>query len=124
LAWSNVGNIAHIVDGGRMISLQSVVRDADAMKWTMSKPSETPIVAPEGVWFKHIQFNGFGVDLATTDQHGVVRIYSSAGTLSKMVLAPGNLAGGVGASNDLDAVVGLRFLPTYPAEARVSTMIE
>lgn len=90
------------------------------MKWVMSKPSDTPIVAPNDVRFEHIQFNGFGVDLATVDQYGVVRIYSLAGTLSKMMLAPGSAASNESTGSDLDGVVALRFLPTYPAESRVS----
>lgn len=124
LAWSNIGNIARIVDGGRQISLQSMVRSVDGMNWTMSKPSETPILAPEGALFEHVQFNGFGVDLATVDQHGVVRIYALSGTLSKMMLAPGNPASNESSGHDLEDVVGLRFLPTYPAEARVSPEAE
>ena len=69
-------------------------------------------------WFMFIGFGSL-VDLATTDVHGIVRLYTSAGSLNKFHLAPHHSLSEPELS-DLDAVVDLYWLPTYPAELRVS----
>ncbi len=89
-------------------------------KWSLSEPSETPMVAPEGRLFQHIQFSGIGMDLAATDDRGVVHLHTVIGPLGKMFRAPSNITAADTGHSELDVVVGLHWLPTWPNEFKVS----
>lgn len=120
LAWSNTGYVAQILEHGKMIGFRTTLRDQKTRDWTLSEQSKHTIQGPESREFVHIQFNGFGTDLAACDSHGFVRLYTMTGVLGR--LAPANVDGSVseGARSELDVVVGMHWLPMWPNEYRVS----
>lgn len=88
--------------------------------WDLTPESKFPVLAPEGVTFEHLQFSGIGIDLAIVDSRGLVQVYTLIGALGKMRAAASNVLPGDGSGGDLDAVVGLHWLPLYPMEFKVS----
>jgi mediator of RNA polymerase II transcription subunit 16, fungi type len=120
LAMSSTGSIAHIVETGRKIEFTALSRDTKTGHWDLTEPSKTPSIAPAGRSFKHIQFSGIGIDLAVADDLGLVHIYTIQAPLGRMVPAAHAIPSNEGERGDLDAVVGLHWLPTYPTEFRVS----
>ena len=87
--------------------------------WSLTEESKYPISVPEGITFEHLQFSGIGIDLAVVDNHGSVHVYTLVGALGKMPLAPSNIPPSESPRSDLDAVVGLHWLPVYPTEFKV-----
>ena len=96
------------------------MRNLKTGAWDLTEESKYPVVAPEGVTFEHLQFSGIGIDLAVVDSRGVVQVYTLVGALGKMRAASSNVLPGDGSGGDLDAVVGLHWLPLYPMEFKVS----
>jgi mediator of RNA polymerase II transcription subunit 16 len=88
--------------------------------WDMTEPSDTPVVAPEGRTFQHIQFSGVGTNMAVADDRGSVHVRYIVGPLGKMPLAVPSIGQFETAGGDLDVVVGLHWLPLWPAEFKVS----
>ncbi|KAK3115231.1 Mediator of RNA polymerase II transcription subunit 16 [Teratosphaeriaceae sp. CCFEE 6253] len=119
LAWSNAGFIAQISDDSRQIAFRTVMRDQKSGSSELSEESHFPISAPDGVLFVHLQFSGLGTDLAVADSHGGVHVYSLTGVLGRMQAAPADISVNDGVKTELDAVVGLHWLPTWPIEYRV-----
>lgn len=95
-------------------------RDPKTGIWALSEPSKTPTLAPDGVAFEHIQFSSIGIDLAAADNHGHVRVYALSGALGKMPLAPSNIALEGRDQSEVDVVIGLHWLPTYPTAFKAS----
>lgn len=85
----------------------------------LSEGSRYPIEAQPGSRFVHIQFSGLGPDLAVVDDVGLVQSYLLTAVLGKMQLINNLSASNDTARMDLDAVVGLQWLASYPAEAKV-----
>lgn len=88
--------------------------------WELTEESKFPLEAPEGVTFEHLQFSGIGIDLSVVDSRGFVQVYTLTGALGKMRAAPSNLPPIEGGGSDLDAVVGMHWLPLHPMEFKVS----
>lgn len=78
------------------------------------------LASREGVPFVHIQFSGTGQELAAADLHGGVHVYTVQSVLGRMEAAPSVPGAFEGNGDGLDAVVGLHWLPLWPAELRVS----
>ena len=121
LAWANTGSVAQIRDQGRKIVFRALVRNLKTGAWDLAEESKYPVEAPEGVTFEHLQFSGIGIDLAIVDSRGLVQVYTLIGALGKMRAAPSNVLPGDGSGGDLDAVVGLLWLPLFPMEYKVSS---
>ncbi|KAI5370099.1 putative mediator complex, subunit Med16 [Septoria linicola] len=118
LAWSNTGSIAQIAPNGSSVFFRAMVRHRKTGAWTMSEASKHPIKAPAGRRFVHIQFNGIGIELAVIDDAGAMHMHTLTGALSKMTLANGGELARKNTSHELNAVVGLHWLPLFPAEFR------
>ena len=124
LAWSNTGSIAQIREDGEKIGLRTMYRDQKAGLWKLSDESKHPITASLGRNFAHIQCNGIGTDLAAVDDLGGVHLYSIAGANGRMQKAHEEASASDDHHHSLGAVVGLHWLPLYPAESRVSARVE
>lgn len=122
LAWSNTGSTAQIAKDGSKVTFRTIIRDQRTGSYSLSEPSKFPLVAPEGRQYVHLQFNGLGADLAVVDDQGAVHMYAVAGAIGRMQPGPGpdHAAMINGDRSDLDAVVGMHWLPLYPTEFRVS----
>ncbi|KAK3725235.1 Mediator of RNA polymerase II transcription subunit 16 [Vermiconidia calcicola] len=119
VAWSNTGSIAYITSEGQKIAFRALIRDQKTGEWDFTEESKTPIPAPEGATWEHLQFSGIGIDLAAIDDRGVVHMHTLVGALGKMPAAPMSVeAAEQGGRSDLDAVVGMHWLPVYPGEFR------
>jgi mediator of RNA polymerase II transcription subunit 16, fungi type len=124
LAWSSAGSIAQISDDGSKITFRVMIRDQKSGDWNLSSPTKAVIHAPEGTEFVHLQFNGQGVDLAAADNLGGVHIYVMMGVLGRMQLSPADGSVNEGQRSELDAVVGLHWLPMFPLEFKVGSFAE
>lgn len=102
---------------------RAMIRDPQTGTWSMSDDSKHPLLAPEGTTWEHLQFSGVGIDLAVADSHGSVYVYTLVGALGKMPLAPSNITRGDIARSDLDAIVGMHWLPVYPTDFKVSLLL-
>lgn len=120
LAWANTGSIARISEDGSKVTFHAMIRDIKASSWKLSVENKHVIEAPEGRKFVHVQFSGLGMDLAIADHVGGVHMYTLLGALGRMGPAPGDYQHAVGPLTELNAVVGLHFLPLFPTELRVS----
>lgn len=122
LAWSNAGYAARISSDGGKITFCTIMRDQKSGRSALSEESKDQVLAPKGVRFVHIQFNGLGIDLTVADNFGGVHMYTSAGTsvLGRAQAAPADSSVDDGIRTELDAVVGLHWLPTWSVEFRVS----
>ena len=120
LAWSNAGFIAQISGDGTKISFRSSIRDPKTGRWALGQEAKQIVEAPDGVRFVHVQFSGLGTDLAVADSDGAVHVYSTMVVLGKMQLAPASSSVNEGVRSELDAVVAIHWLQTWPAEFRVS----
>ena len=97
-----------------------MLRDQTTGNWRLSDESKHPVLASEGKKFVHIQFNGIGNDVAVVDHLGILHMYTlSHGVLSRMQHVPNGAVQSDGRS-ELDAVVGMHWLPIWPTEFRVS----
>ena len=96
------------------------MRDMKTGAWSLTEESKFPIVAPAGTTFEHLQFSGIGIDLAVVDNNGSVHVYTLVGALGKMPPAPSNIPPNENPQSDLNAVVGLHWLPVFPTEFKVS----
>ncbi|KAI6835587.1 hypothetical protein KC340_g5325 [Hortaea werneckii] len=119
LAWSNTGSIACISDDGLKITFHSTLRNPRKEQYELSKPSKHPLEAPDGRHFVHIQFSGFGPDLAAVDSYAGIHIYSMAGAIGRMQPVTVDPAVVDGGSSVLDTLVGMYWLPLSPAEVKV-----
>lgn len=119
LAWSNAGSLAQIVDEGRKIAFRALMRNQKTGDWSLTEISKSPIPAPEGTTWEHIRFNGVGIDLSAVDSHAGVHVFTLMGALGNMVAAQSNVNQGDGPKSELDAVVGLHWLPMFPTEFKV-----
>ena len=99
-----------------------MVRDKFTGAWTLGDESKSPIEAPSGRKFVHIQFNGVGIDMSVVDSLGTVYLYTLTGPLGKMHLANGDLLRLDSDARDADTIVGMHWLSLYPAEFRVSVV--
>ena len=97
-----------------------MVRHRKTGAWTISEPSKHTIEAPSGRKFVHVEFNGLGIELAVIDSAGVVHMHTLTGALSKMMPAAGGELSRKSAAHELNVVVGLHWLPLFPAEFKVS----
>ena len=88
--------------------------------WDLTPESKFPVEAPDGITFEHLQFSGIGIDLAVVDSRGAVHVYTLIGALGKMRAAPSSVQPIEGGGSDLDAVVGMHWLPLHPMEFKVS----
>ena len=122
LAYANTGCIAQIRDHGRKIVFRALMRNLKTGIWDLTPESKFPVEAPEGLTFEHLQFSGIGIDLAVVDSRGFVQVYTLIGALGKMRAAPTSVQPIEGAGSDLDAVVGMHWLPLHPMEFKVSLM--
>lgn len=113
LVWSNSGSIARISDDGSMISFYVYAVDKKTGNWKLIGPSRHPIV---GQKFVHLQFNLLGHELAAVDEFGRTYLYSLLGGVGNMQAASLDTKG----QTELDAVVGLHWLPICPLDCRVS----
>jgi len=120
LAWSNTGSIVQIQDGGEKITFRTLQRNQKSGEWGLSEESKHLITAAAGRRFVHIQWNGLGIDLAAVDDLGKVQVYSMSGAVGRMQAAQGDAFRIDDAHGSNDALVGLHWLPLYPAELRVS----
>ncbi|KAK4894066.1 Mediator of RNA polymerase II transcription subunit 16 [Elasticomyces elasticus] len=118
LAWSNAGYMAQISGDGGKVTLRTVFRDQQSSSSSLSEESKFPVIAPDGVHFVHIQFSRLGTDLAVADNQGGVHVYIMAGVLGRLQLAPADVSVNEGIKTELDAVVGLHWLATWPTEFR------
>ncbi|KAK6391072.1 hypothetical protein LTR65_004829 [Meristemomyces frigidus] len=114
LAWSNTGGIAQISKDGNKITVRTMARDHKTGVHSLSEESRFPIEAPEGRQYVHLHFNGPGVDVAAVDGQGGIHLYTVAGAIGRMQSVPGESAITNGDRSDLDAVVGMHWLPLYP----------
>lgn len=119
LAYSNTGSIAQIVDGGAKITFRAILRNPKTGIWSLLNESKHPLLPPDGSKWEHIKFNNIGIDLAATDSQGRVFVYTLQGALGRMPLAPENIERTPHVRPDLEAVVGLYWIPMYPTEFRV-----
>lgn len=122
LAWSNTGSIARITHDEEEIHFSVFVRDLKTGAWAPGKDSSFPIIAPEGSRFVHIQFSGIGSELAVVDDVGLVHVYASQTGLGRMHAFPTEINYDRAGRSELDSVVGLHWLPLYPAEFKVSVL--
>ncbi|EME49327.1 hypothetical protein DOTSEDRAFT_68189 [Dothistroma septosporum NZE10] len=118
LAWANTGSIARISEDGSRVTFHAMIRNATAASWKLSDENKHVINAPEGRKFVHIQFSGLGMDLAIVDHVGGLHMYTLLGALGRMGTAPGDYQRAVGPLTELNAIVGLHFLPLFPTELR------
>lgn len=124
LVWSNTGYIAEIVEGGKKIALRTTVRNPKTGEWTLTDESKHAVEAPEGTLFKHIAASGIGTELAVVDDHGKVAVYSSVHMpLGRLTPIPVQPEDSKSLGSDLDAVVGLHWLPMYPTEFKVGLLL-
>lgn len=119
LAWGNTGSIAHISADGSKVSFYVLVRDVKTKLWTVGAESKSPVKAPPGRTFVHVQFSGIGIDLAIVDSAGMVHMRALAGALGRMVPAERDPTREVHPKNELDMVVGMHWLGLFPAEFSV-----
>lgn len=96
------------------------MRNLKTGAWDLTQESRYPVEAPQGVTFEHLQFSGMGIDLAVVDSRGFVQVCTLIGALGKMRAAPTTVPPIEGGGSDLDAVVGMHWLPLYPMEFKVS----
>lgn len=102
------------------MTFHAMIRDAKAASWKISDENKHVIDAPNGRKFVHVQFSGLGMDLAIADHVGGLHMYTLLGALGRMGPAPGDYQRAAGPMTELNAVVGLHFLPLFPTELRVS----
>lgn len=76
--------------------------------------------ASEGTHFVHVQFSGPGTEMAAVDDQGGVHVHSLTGAIGRMSPAMMDPGAKVYDRTDLDAVVGLHWLPLWPSEFKVS----
>jgi len=119
LAWSNTGSIARISPDGRKIAFSVFMQDPKTSAWAPGKESSFPIISPEGSRFEHIRFNGMGSDLAVADDVGLVHVYSGQTGLGRMTALPTEMDYDRTGRSELDAVIGLHWLPLFPSEFKV-----
>jgi len=116
LAWSKTGSIARIVSDGSKITFQAVVRSPDTGIWSLSDESPQPIIAPENVFFQHLEWSNLGLDLVALDQNGCPHLYAIAFALDRLQPHTVHLKNG---TDDLSAAVGLHWLPLHPSQSKV-----
>lgn len=119
LAWSSTGSIARISPDGRKISFSVFIQDAKTGAWAPGKESSFPILAPDASRFVHLHFSGIGSELAAVDDVGLVHIYVSQTGLGRMAPCAMEVNHDRQGRGELDAVVGLHWLPLWPVEFRV-----
>lgn len=119
LAWSTTGSIARISLDGRKIGFSVFVQDSKTGAWAPGKESSFPLIAPEGSYFTHMQFSGMGTELAVVDDVGLVHVYGGQTGLGRMTAFPTEMSYDRSGRSELDAVVGLHWLPLFPTEFRV-----
>ncbi|KAK4634130.1 Mediator of RNA polymerase II transcription subunit 16 [Fulvia fulva] len=118
LAWANTGSIVRISEDGSRVTFHAMIRDAKAASWKISDENKHVIDAPNGRKFVHVQFSGLGMDLAIADHVGGLHMATLLGALGRMGPAPGDYQRAAGPMTELNAVVGLHFLPLFPTELR------
>lgn len=124
LDWAATGSIAQISPDGRRISFRVVSRNQQTGTWSLAEESGgSPLLAPDGAIWQHIQFSRIGINLATVNSRGAVVVYTLIGTLGGMGLPPTNVKPAETSRSDLDAVVGMHWLPIYPTEFKVSDLV-
>jgi len=100
-----------------------MARDSRKGTYALTEESKHAIEAPEDKMFVHVQFSGIGVDMAAVDSQGGVHLYTLAGAIGRMQPVHGAPATSNGGRSDVDAVVGMHWLPLHPTEFRVSRKI-
>ncbi|QIX02065.1 hypothetical protein AMS68_007582 [Peltaster fructicola] len=118
LAWSNTGSIARISEDGTTVTFRILERHVKTKTWSLSDESKHSISAPIGCRFVHLAFNLIGQDLALADNLGRLHLHSSSGGNGKMHAAVVDTVPGAEKLSELDAVVGLHWLPQYPYDCR------
>jgi mediator of RNA polymerase II transcription subunit 16 len=98
------------------------IEDPKTGAWAPGKDSPHPIRAPEGSRFVHIQFSSLGHDLVVLDDVGLAHMFIAPTGLGRMHANPTDFAVDRTGRNSNDAVVGLHWLPVWPAEFKVSTL--
>ena len=98
------------------------MRNLKTGSWELTDESKHPILAPEDATFEHLEFSGIGIDLAIVDSRGVVHLHTLVGALGKMRDMTSNIPSADSMGSDLDAVVGMHWLPLYPMEFKVSLL--
>lgn len=98
-----------------------MVRDQKTGIWNLSEKSAHPIPAAPGTTWQHIQFSNVGVDLAAVDSRGSVRLFSLPTALGKMQEAFASDHSIDASVGDLDAIVGIHWLPVSPTEFKVDS---
>lgn len=96
------------------------VEDPKTGAWSPSKDSPHPILAPEGSRFVHVQFSSLGHDLVVLDDVGLAHMFIAPTGLGRMHANPSDIGSDRTGRNSNDAVVGLHWLPVWPAEFKVS----
>lgn len=123
LAWSNTGSIARISPDGRKIAFSVFVQDPKTGAWAPGKESSFPIISPDAVRFVHLRFSGMGSELAVADDLGLVHVYAGQTGLGRMTAFPTEISYDRAGRSELDAVVGLHWLPLFPTEFKVRSRI-
>lgn len=119
LAWSNTGSIARITADKRKVIFHALSRDKQTGGWTLTGDSKHTLEAPQGRKFEHLKYSGIGIELIVVDDAGTSHVYTLAGSLEKT--APMGVARE--GKSELDAVIGMHWLPLFQAEFRVSKEI-
>lgn len=119
LAWSSAGSIAQIVEDGERVIFRALASNSVTRAWALTGESGFTIVAPQGRKWKHVQFNGLGLDMVVIDERGTMYMHSLVGALGNMPIASGGIERDTLAKSELDVVAGMHWLPVLPNEFKV-----
>jgi mediator of RNA polymerase II transcription subunit 16 len=121
LAWANTGSVARISPDGLKVTFCVFVEDPKTGAWAPGKESPHPIHAPDGSRFVHVQFSSLGHDLVVVDDVGLTHMFIAPTGLGRMHVSICDFGFDRTGRNSNDAIVGLHWLPVWPAEFKVGS---
>ena len=109
VAWSKLGCIAYITQGGQGVNIRNLLCRADDGKWTLSGdyPLNQISSVHEQPSLVHLSWNQTGSELAVVDIFGRISVFSILIAMNRFAVSRSCV---VDQEDDLGAIVGLFWL--------------
>lgn len=121
VAWSTNNCVASIAADGSGVDLRTLVRKPGEGEWVLSQavPLKVPPLHDES-HVVHLSWSSLGSELLVVDAAGHVLIYTNLYALGNMQLTK---ASNADQDDELNAVIGIHWLPVFPVHQRVGDEI-
>lgn len=109
MAWSKLGCIAYITQGGQAVNIRNLLCSAEDGKWTLSGdcPLNPSSAVLEQLNLVHLSWNQTGSELAVVDMFGRISIFSILIAMNRFATSRSCV---LDQEDDLGAIVGLSWL--------------